>query len=151
MTAKVSYAAGPVKDDNLGDPSPAGQIQAGTLTQTKNLYGYRKTFVSSGATGTTPTTSGEVRAFSRSMRSDTNKSFNINVNVGDKFFCIATPHTLKSVIAVNQSNAEIMGNFIKTTVNVEGANGFTAKEYNVYTYVPNAAFGNTDILKITLQ
>ena len=151
MTAKVSYAAGPIKNDNLGDPSPAGQVQAGTLTQTKNLYGYRKTFVSSGATGTTPTTSGEVRAFSRSMRSDTNKSFNINVNVGDKFFCIATPHTLKSVIAVNQSNAEIMGNFIKTTVNVEGANGFTAKEYNVYTYVPNAAFGNTDILKITLQ
>ena len=151
MTAKVSYAAGPIKNDNLGDPSPAGQIQAGTLTQTKNLYGYRKTFVSSGATGTTPTTSGEVRAFSRSMRSDTNKSFSINVSVGDKFFCIATPLTLKSVIAVNQSNAEIMGNFVKTTVDVEGANGFTAKTYNVYTYIPSAAFGNADILKITLQ
>ena len=41
--------------------------------------------------------------------------------------------------------------FAATTVNVEGANGFTAKEYNVYTYVPNAAFGNTDTLKITLQ
>ena len=125
-----------------------------TLTQTKNVVGRRYIFwYQATGVGSAPTTSNDVRDGATGKQFETNPSFNINVTPGQQTFWIACPSgkTLKSVIAVNQSNAEIKDNFIKTTLNVEGANGFAATAYNIYTYTPNAAFGNADILKVTLQ
>lgn len=47
----------------------------------------------------------------------------------------AYPSTLHDVTSVKDSNglnAEIKSAFTKSTVNVEGANGYTAEEYKVY-------------------
>ena len=48
---------------------------------------------------------------------------------------IAYPATLQDVTSikdVNGMNAEIKSGFTKSTVSVEGANGYTAKDYKVY-------------------
>ena len=61
-------------------------------------------------------------------------------SVGDMRVIIAVPapHTINSIKDVNGLNAEAFSAFTHVTVEVEGANGYTAKTYNVY-YKDNAA------------
>ena len=155
IVAKVTYSDGAPKNNNLGDPTPITANALGaTLTQQRNIVGYRYIFwYQATGKGTAPATSNDVRTNATGKQFEKTLTFNINVAVNQQTFWVACPsnRTLKSVIAVNQSNAEIMGNFVHTTASVEGANGFAATNYNVYTYIPNAAFGNADILKITLK
>ena len=155
IVAKVTYSDGAPKNNNLGDPTPITANALGaTLTQQRNIVGYRYIFwYQATGKGTAPATSSDVRTNATGKQFEKTLTFNINVAVNQQTFWVACPsnRTLKSVIAVNQSNAEIMGNFVHTTASVEGANGFAATNYNVYTYIPNAAFGNADILKITLK
>ena len=47
-------------------------------------------------------------------------------------------------------NADITSAFVKSTVNVEGANGYTAKPYNAFVFEPAVAFEQQAILEITL-
>ena len=155
IVSKVTYSDGAPKNNNLGDPTPITANALGaTLTQQRNIVGYRYIFwYQATGKGTAPATSSDVRTNATGKQFEKTLTFNINVAVNQQTFWVACPsnRTLKSVIAVNQSNAEIMGNFVHTTASVEGANGFAATNYNVYTYIPNAAFGNADILKITLK
>ena len=51
---------------------------------------------------------------------------------------VPAPRTCTSIKDVNGLNAEAISAFTKTTVQVEGANGYEAKTYNVY-YKDNAA------------
>jgi len=64
----------------------------------------------------------------------------VNIIEGAKQVIIAvpSPRTCTSIKDVNGLNAEALSAFTKTTVMVEGANGYAAKEYNVY-YKDNAA------------
>ena len=57
---------------------------------------------------------------------------------------IAVPATLSctSIKDVNGLNAEAISGFTKTTVNVEGKDGYTAIAYNVY-YKDNANANST--------
>ena len=155
IVSKVTYSDGAPKNNNLGDPTPITANALGaTLTQQRNIVGYRYIFwYQATGKGTAPATSNDVRTNATGKQFEKTLTFNINVVAGQQTFWVACPsnRTLKSVIAVNQSNAEIMGNFVHTTASVEGANGFAAANYNIYTYIPNAAFGNADILKITLK
>ena len=62
--------------------------------------------------------------------------FAISVPVGSTRCTIAfksTVGTLAQVLYRESGNANITGQFQLTKVNVEGANGYTATEYNVYT------------------
>ena len=67
-------------------------------------------------------------------------TFNASESVGAMRVIIAVPapRTCTSIKDVNGLNAEALSAFTKTTVNVEGANGYEAKAYNVY-YKDNAA------------
>ena len=61
-------------------------------------------------------------------------------SVGDMRVIIAVPapRTVNSIKDVNGLNAEAFSAFTHITVDVEGANGYEAKSYNVY-YKDNAA------------
>ena len=54
---------------------------------------------------------------------------------------LPAPRTCTSIKDENGLSAEAISAFTKTTVSVEGANGYTAKDYNVY-YKDNAAANN---------
>ena len=63
-------------------------------------------------------------------------TFTVTIPVGAQRVIIAYPATLRDVTSikdVNGLNADITSAFSKTTVSVEGAAGYTAIEYKVYT------------------
>ena len=77
----------------------------------------------------------------------------INVPVGAQrvaIACIATTKGVTKVINETAMNADVTGTFVKSTVSVEGANGYAAKEYNVWVFEPAVAYGNAAVLKVTL-
>ena len=48
-------------------------------------------------------------------------------------------------------NADVTGTFTKQTgVAVEGANGYAAKDYNVWIFEPAVPYENAAVLKVTL-
>ena len=65
-------------------------------------------------------------------------NFNVNLAIpaGTKRVYVAIPASknkaLSSVIDVDGMGLDVKGNFIKQTVSVEGANGYTAVDYDVF-------------------
>lgn len=138
-TATYSYADGAVKDDNLGDPYPTGQIKAGSKTATLKYTPFRKYFygVDSAGSQDALTTSAEIRALTNSTSAASKGTkFSISVPVGSTRCTIAFPATvgtLAQVLYRESGNANITGQFSQSNVNVEGANAYSAISYNVYT------------------
>lgn len=134
--AKVYFTTGPQPLDSDGNNYET-PLAPGNILTSKTIYGYRKLFygLSSQATN-----SAEVRALSNSLLNPTNgTTFTINITSGASKVVFAYPATLQDVTEVIYKeglNADIKGIFTKTTVSVEGANGYTAIDYKVYTYTP---------------
>ena len=57
---------------------------------------------------------------------------------------------MKKVINETALNADVTDTFIKKTVAVEGANGYTAKDYNVWVLEQAVPYENAAVLKVTL-
>lgn len=146
FTAKATYAAGLVKDDNLGQPSPDGQIKAGSKTSAAvSFVGKRNLFYGTGV-GTTPSVTSElVRGLSNKQLGPSNgTSFNINVAAGQQYVVIAYPATLRKITKCFyvEQNTDLTENFTEQTISVQGANGAAGADYRVLVYqmaVPAAA------------
>ncbi len=143
ITAKATYAAGAVAKTNLGnDSSPVVQIAAGNKSKTSSaITGYRNCFYGS-KVNPVELTSANIRALAQNSKSSVN-SFSVTVVEGAKQVIIAIPtgKTLKAVADTGAFGTDIVGSFVNNTVAVEGANGYTAKDYNVYVYTPATALG----------
>ena len=146
FTAKATYADGPVKSDNLGQPSPDGQIKAGSKTSAAvSFVGKRNLFYGTGV-GTTPSVTSElVRGLSNKQLGPSNgTSFNINVAAGQQYVVIAYPATLRKITKCFyvEQNTDLAENFTEQTISVQGANGAAGADYRVLVYqmaVPAAA------------
>ena len=77
--------------------------------------------------------------------------WSIAIPAGAMRVVIAVPNgrTLSKVLDSNDSNANIVGSFTSTKVQVEGANGYTAQEYTVY-YMDAANALKANTYKITI-
>ena len=146
FTAKATYADGPVKNDNLGQPSPDGQIKAGSKTSSAvSFTGKRNLFYGTGV-GAAPEASSEiVRGLANKKLGPANgTSFNINVAVGQQYVIIAYPATLRDLTKCFyvEQNTDLAANFEKSNISVQGANGAAGADYKVYVYemaIPAAA------------
>ena len=146
FTAKATYAAGEIKNDNLGQPSPEGQIKAGSKTSAAvSFVGKRNLFYGTGV-GTTPSVTSElVRGLSNKQLGPSNgTSFNINVAAGQQYVVIAYPATLRKITKCFyvEQNTDLAENFTEQTISVQGANGAAGADYRVLVYqmaVPAAA------------
>ena len=145
-TVVATYAEGAIKNDNLGQPSPEGHIQAGSKTSSGiSFTGKRKMFYGTGVGAAPEQTSTTVRALTNNVLGPANgTSFNINVAAGQQYVVIAYPSGLRDMTKCFyvEQNTDLAENFVKTTTNVEGANSFTGTEYKVFVYemaVPAAA------------
>lgn len=146
-TVSVTHDQGPVAYDNLGDPSnPVVRIAANSAQAVSKtgLKGYRQWFVYVGNdTGAIDS------AWIRSKCTAKGNAYNaatINnqaIAGGTKRVVVAIPQkvtgaqytygkALKSVIDVDGMGLDVFGNFTKSEVMVEGANGATAVKYNVW-------------------
>lgn len=138
ITAKASYGDGAVPVTNLGKAYAAGQIKAGSKRATSlAITGYRNSFY-----GTMETkdeiTSDIIRGLAgvSGAALSNGSSFEIPVPVGAMRVIIAYPATLDDISSVKDENgmsAEISSSFVPQTVSVEGANGYMAIDYKVYT------------------
>lgn len=138
FTATAAYEAGEIKNDNLGDPSPNGQIKAGSISKTITFTPFRKYFYGADSTGSAAIAdSAGIRALSGSSGKATKGTkFSISVPVGSTRCTIAfdkTVGTLAQVLYRESGNANITGQFTLSEVNVEGVGAYSAKAYNVYT------------------
>lgn len=155
FTAVATYAEGAIKNDNLGQPSPDGHIQAGSKTSSAvSFVGKRNLFYGTGTGALSGVTSELVRGLAnKKLGPAQGNTFDINVAVGDKYIVFAYPATIRNVNKVMyvETNDEGMAqNFTKHTISVQGANGAAGADYKVYTYemaVPAAA---TMTMRVTL-
>lgn len=154
--ATATHGAGAVAKDNLGDDSnPVKQVAAGTKTQTSTATysSYRKMFYGT-RVDATELDSAKIRALTGVKETAyANNSLSVNIPTGAKRVVIAVPGSreVTSVKDVNDSSAEIISAFEKQTVAVEGAENYTAINYNVYIcdYANPATAVNT--YKVTIK
>lgn len=150
----ATHGAGVQAEDNLGGASnPAVAIAAGTKTKDTSAYTpYRNYFY--GATAEKPALdSAYIRGLTKSNKAYAAGTITLNVPAGANrvvIACIAGKTGVKKVINESALNADVTDTFTKQTVAVEGANGYTAKEYNVWVFEPAVPYENAAVLKVTL-
>lgn len=152
-TSTVYYDAGPIKNDNLGDPYPTGSIKAGSLGASVFYNGQRKAFFGADTGSSASANSAAVRSLKSDILNPSNGTrITIPITVGDTRVTFAYPANLKDVASVVSSslNLDVKGTFVKTLVNVEGANGYISKQYKVYTYIPAIPFASSDTYNVTI-
>lgn len=136
FNASCTHTAGAQPLDNSGAPATVQGIQAGTksVSNQQAFSGFRKYFYGCKTTITETVDSAYIRGLTGSSGAYNNNSWNINVPEGTKEITIAVENgkTLKNILYVEGMNTDVLSTFTMTQVPVEGANGFTAKNYNVY-------------------
>ena len=156
ITATASYDDGAIAKTNLGnDSSPVKKVDAGSKSKTAgSITGYRKTFY--GTTSNENTiTSDLIRSLASSSSSalSDGATFDVSLPVGAKRVIIAYPATLRDITSIkddNGLNAEIVSAFTATTIDVEGANGYDAITYDVYTTVFAAPLEKANVYHVTI-
>ena len=144
VSATVNYGDGAIPKTNIGNNYAEGQIKAGSTkpANSSTITGYRNTFYGSVTDKSGEITSTVIRGLAGKKNGSiiAGNTFKAAEAVGAMRVIIAlpTPRTCTSIKDENGLNAEALSAFTKITVSVEGANGYTAKEYNVY-YKDNAA------------
>ena len=139
ISATVGHSAGAVPKTNLGNDYAAGKIAEGSKRGSRGtITGHRKTFYGTTTDKTSETTSAIIRGLSGKSNAALNNgsTFKVTIPVGALRVLIAYPATLRDVTSIKDDNAmsaEIKTGFILSTVAVEGANGYTATNYKVYT------------------
>ena len=136
FNASCTHTAGAQPFDNSGAPATVQGIQAGTksVSNQQAFSGFRKYFYGCKTTITETVDSAYIRGLTGSSGAYNNNSWNINVPEGTKEITIAVEDgkTLRNILYVEGMNTDVLSTFTMTKVPVEGANGFTAKNYNVY-------------------
>lgn len=159
ITATANYEAGAIPLTALGAEYADGQIVAGSKSATKSkITGYRSFFygVLDTSTAEAPLTSAIIRGMNNGGAYSSSKTFTLNGSATAKRIVIAIPSAstrngLKDVILTSAMNTPVTDSYVKTeaAVQVEGVNGFTAVDYDVYVYEP-ASIDAGEVHKITL-
>lgn len=141
VSVTATHTAGASAKNNLG-ALVGSKINAGTKTASSSkVTGYRNSFYGGVKSKEGTPTNAVIRALSdKSGKTNTaGNTFDAQEKVGDLRVIIAVPapRTCTSIKDVNGLNAEALSAFTHVTVNVEGANAYEAKSYNVY-YKDNA-------------
>lgn len=157
ITSKANHTEGVIPNTNTGNPYAAGKIEAGSKSATisTKITGYRNTFY--GALKTKEeATSAVLRGLTASNAAlKKGSTFKIDIPVGALRVYVAYPATIGDLASINDENgldAKIDSSFTKSTVSVEGANGYDAIDYNVYImdYADTAPNDTANKFRVTL-
>lgn len=140
MTSVCAYAQGPMKQDNFEQDYPTGRIPAGSKTSSAITYkAVRRAFYGVDSDGETAalSTSAAIRALTGVVNGPAaNTKFTVSVPAGSTRVTIAYPSTVRDMTKVEyveSGNANVTEQFSQTEVSVEGAGGYAATTYKVYT------------------
>lgn len=144
-TAKVSFGTGGIKNDNLGNPYPSGQIQAGTLTSnTVNIIGNTKIYYGTGDNSNIR--SGE-SVFTRSSN-----NFILNTGTTENMYWVWLPEgkVLSSVIDMDTLNLDITDRFVSAQTQISDA-GDGILNGTLYTMTNDVIYNTSHRFNITIN
>ncbi len=152
ITAKANYGDGAIPKTNLGNDYPAGQIKAGSASRDSNsLIGVRHMFY-----GPMTTDAALDSATIRGLKHEaaTKKTITtFGAGSGAVKVVVACPagYNVTKVLMPSAMNADATASFVKQvgTVNVEGAEGYTAVPYSIWVYQP-ASIDSTETYAVTI-
>ena len=155
ISATAQYGDGAIPKTNLGNNYVDGQIKAGSKSnQTGAITSYRQIFY--GANSSTDTiTSAIIRSLTPTNKAASAMTINsIKATNGTKRIIVAIPQSsgleITSANITTSLNADVTSSYVKgDTVQVEGANGYTAVPYDVYVYQP-ASIDPTEDHKVVI-
>ena len=138
--ATAEYDEGQIKADNLGETSPTGHIEAGTLSSSLYTFvGKRKIFYGAGTGKLASFTSDSIRGLSNSMLTpQRGQKVTFTAAKGSQYVVFAIPAELElsQISYDDMGDTAMLNSFSKETVQVAdargGANGL--KDYTCYSY-----------------
>lgn len=140
ITAKATYNQGAMPLTNLKNEYPAARIAAGDASKTSNsLVGVRYMFYGP-LTSDAALDSAVIRGLSKSEAAAKKTLSTFGAGSGAVKVVVAVPsgYKISQVLLTSAMNANITESFVKQadTLNVNGAEGYTAAAYNIYVYQP---------------
>lgn len=153
LSVSIEHNEGAVPKTNLGNAYPAGKIAAGTKTAkaSEKLIGVRHMFYGPMTTDA-ELNSENIRKLNHEAASKKTIS-TFGAGAGAVKVVVAVPSNMNvtQVLMPSAMNADATANFVKQagTVQVEGAEGFTAAAYNVWVYKP-ASIDSTERYAVTI-
>lgn len=153
-SATASYAEGAIKKDNLGQDYSTGHIVAGSKnTSNYTFTPYRQGYFCGYTTDKNTLTSNTIRGLQyKKNGAYSATTVKITVKAGAQRVVLAAPAANKGMTKVlNESalNADVTSTFTKSTLNVQGANGYDAISYNIWTFIPDVPYGQNAVLAVT--
>lgn len=140
IVATATYNEGAIPKTNLGNDYPAGKIAAGSASKTSNnLTGVRYMFYGPMTTDAT-LNSASIRSLGHKEASASKTISTFGAGAGAVKVVVAVPSgkRITKVLMPSAMNADVTTAFVQqsATVDVEGAEGYTAAAYTVYVYQP---------------
>lgn len=141
LTVSITYNEGAVPKTNLGNDYTAGKIAAGTKSATASdkLVGVRHMFYGVVKTDGFILDSANIRSLTHETASKKTIT-TFTAGEGAKKVVVACPsgYNISKVTLPSAMGADATKDFVKqtNTVNIEGAEGFTAVPYNVWVFEP---------------
>ena len=135
-----------------GETSDDKKIPAGSVNKTSTLKGYRQGYFVGTTTDTAALDSAAIRGLSTKKNGAYSATtINFAIPVGAARVVIAVPSTANGVTAIQNTtiNQAVLGLFSQSSVDVEGANGYAATAYKVWTYTPVEPYPESQNLQIT--
>lgn len=153
LTVSITHNEGAVPKTNLGNPYAEGKITAGTKTATasQTLVGVRHMFYGPMTTDA-ELNSENIRKLTHSQaKTGTISTFGAGAGAVKVVVAVPTSMNVTKVLMPSAMNADATANFVKQagSVQVEGAEGFTAAAYNVWVYQP-ASIDSTETYAVTI-
>ena len=152
VSVSIEHAAGATPKTNLGNAYEAGKIAAGTKTATSaGLKGVRHMFY--GVLKSDAVLDSNVIRGLKHEAADKKTINTFGAGAGAVKVVIACPagYNVTKVLMPSAMNADATANFVRQagTVNVEGAEGYTAVPYTIWVYQP-AAIDSTETYAVTI-
>lgn len=153
LSVSITHNEGAVPKTNLGNPYADGKITAGTktATATQTLVGVRHMFYGPMTTDA-ELNSENIRKLTHSeAKTGTIGTFGAGAGAVKVVVAVPTSMNVTKVLMPSAMNADATASFVKQagSVQVEGAEGFTAAAYNVWVYKP-ASIDSTEKYSVAI-
>ena len=153
LSVSITHNEGAVPKTNLGNPYAEGKIAAGTKTATasQTLVGVRHMFYGPMTTDAELNSENIRKLKHEAASKKTIGTFGAGAGAVKVVVAVPTSMKVTKVLMPSAMNADATASFVKQagSVQVEGAEGFTAAAYNVWVYQP-ASIDSTETYAVTI-
>lgn len=153
LNVSITHNEGAVPNTNLGNPYAGGKIAAGTKSAkaSQTLVGVRHMFYGPMTTDAELNSENIRKLKHEAASKKTIDTFGAGAGAVKVVVAVPTNMKVTKVLMPSAMNADATASFVKQagSVQVEGAEGFTAAAYNVWVYQP-ASIDSTETYAVTI-